>query len=241
MARLGDREDPSRGVRLSMETTDVRLTFDEVELQLTTRPSVDPDTLITLTRSSENLTFVFDPPPPSTAGLRVGGVPAARTILTLDLPEELDGPPNLCARVGCPIRLEPEQVNAAFLLLRTREVPEAFQPADSLLLDLRPVLAPELLPKSPLGASVAPQQGVRVDPAAFTTEGAGRVVAIPLSDYVRDLLRAEDEGPTVSRTLSILAFPEPSAFGFASFAGPDEAGEPVLRLILTFAGEVEHP
>jgi hypothetical protein len=99
------------------------------------------------------------------------------------------------------------------------------------------VLAPERLPKAPLGVSFVGTLGQRVAPDAFGDE-AGQTVSIPITGYLRSLA---DEDPEVRppADLALLSALEPLSLSFASFDGPGAAGAPRLRLILSAADTVE--
>ena len=246
VAALTDTADVERGIRLSLETPGERLQVSGVSLRLDARPSINPDTVVQLTAIDRELTFIYAPfPEPPPEGVRVGGVPAWRTTFGVRLPETLSGPPALCAAVGCPLRLTPEAVSHAELVLTTRPTsPAAFQPTDTVRLDVRAVLAPERLPKAPLGGSFLASLGLTGAPipaSAFAAGGA-RTVAVPLTPFVRALVDEVEEGedPPPS-TLALLSVFEPISISFASFVGPGEAGEPYLRLLVTASDPVELP
>jgi hypothetical protein len=170
----------------------------------------------------------------------VGGIPAFRSVIHMQTPATVTGPPEVCAILGCPFELTPERLNHASLVLETRPSdPLAFLPWDSLRVDVRPVLAPERLPKSPLGNSVAGLQGRSLAPSLFT---APQEVTIPITPFVRAQL-AEDspDGLPPPRALALLSLFEPADVFFGSFAGPGEPGAPFLRLIVTNAPAVELP
>src|SRR5207248_8238667 len=73
----------AKGIRLSVDTPGQRLQIKFMQLELTTRPSVHQDTLVTLVVDAVAQTFIYTPAPtPRTTGLRVGGSPAYRATLT---------------------------------------------------------------------------------------------------------------------------------------------------------------
>lgn len=224
----------ARGVRLSMETEGARVDVRNLQLRLETRPSVNPDTTVVLTVGEEDLTFIYDPvPEPPPDGMRVGGVPAWRTVFRVDLPETLDGPPALCEALGCPFPLEAGSVNFAALVVTSRSSPEAFRPRRSLALDIRPALSPERLPKSPLGSSLVGGIGRELPPRLFA-EGGEEEITVPVTRYIRDLVRDEIvAGQRVPSTLTFLTTLEPVSLSVASFFGPGHERAPFLRLILT--------
>jgi hypothetical protein len=247
MAAWADSLDVGRGVRVDMETPDVRLELDDIFLRYELVPSVNQDTVVTLSANTDIATFIYDPLPEGPGdGIRLGGAPAWRTTITTDIPTELDGPPALCSLLGCPFRLTPENVSHASLVLQTRPTPPAFQPSDSARVEARAVLSPELLPKAPLGPSLfsdTPLQltGLSIPGAAFG-EGGSLLVGLPITDFVRALVAdPPEDGPPPPNTLALLSAFEPFSISFAEFAGPGGPGAPYLRLIVTVADSVRLP
>jgi len=232
VASWSDTTDLSRGVRLEVEDPGVRISLQTVVLRLDARPSINPDTTVVVTVLPQDLTFVYDPlPDPPPDGMRVGGVPAWRTVFGVSLPETLDGPDELCQQLGCPFEVTPGAVNFAALVLTTRASPVAFQPDDTLALDVRPVLTPDRLPKAPLGSALT---GFLTLPSEYFSTDPGRQIIVPITRFVRDAVRGTTEqGTFAPNTLALLSTFEPVSLSFASFAGPGSADEPVLRLILS--------
>jgi len=240
VALLSDSLGTAHGVRLDALTEGVRLQAHTLRLFLTTRPSSNPDTLVELVVQNRFRSFIYDPvleAPESE--FRVGGVPAWRTVFDMKFPAVLDGPPEFCQKVTCPLVLEPGMVNGASLYLTTTSPPPGFRPSDYLQVDVRTVLEPDRLPKSPLGASLVGFYGVIFAPAVFNEE-AGTRVEIPFGSYVVDLIRGTTAaGYEFSRTVAILSSQEPFSMPFGSFYGPGGPNEPQLRVILTLGGGVE--
>lgn len=240
VAVWNDTLSAERGVRIDALTEGVRLEPYSFRLHLTTRPSSNPDTLVDLTVSTRWRTFIYEPVlEPPVSELRVGGVPAWRTVFDMDFPTVLDGPPELCEVVDCPVELTPESVNSASLFLTTSQPLPGFQPSDTLRIDVREVLEPVRLPKSPLGNSLTGLFGVRVPPVYFG-DSVGSKVEVPLAGYVINLIRADTtSGIDLSSTMALLSSFEPLSLPFASFYGPGSPYEPEIRLILTLGGQVE--
>jgi hypothetical protein len=239
VALWSDSASARRGMRMDAVTEGVRLDLSSVSFSLTTRPSSHLDTLVDLSVGSLYRTFVYQPQLQTPEGaIRVGGVPAWRTVFEMNLPTELDGPPELCAKVTCPLTLTANSLISATLVLHTKAPPPAFQPTDSLYLDVRPVLEPSRLPKSPLGTPLVGIYGVQLPPEDFG-ENDGVEVGIPLVQYVAALIRAKsDSGLQVPRTFALLSAFEPLSLYFVSFDGPGTPTGPELRLILTVGEEV---
>jgi len=235
--QLADSLDARRGLRLEALTSGVRLDLTSLSYVLSTRPSVNPDTLLQVNALTRGRTFIFHPEPGAPGSeMRIGGVPAWRSVFPVSLPDTLYGPPALCARVQCPLALEPQALVSASLVLTTAEVPPAFQPQDVLYLDVRPVLEPSRLPKSPLGTTLVNNPGVALSPESFGEE-AGESVVIPLGPYIQAQIRGGEDAEATS-TLALLSALEPLSLYFAAFQGPGSASPPELRLILTISEDV---
>jgi hypothetical protein len=240
VALWGDTASAAMGVRLDALTEGVRIQAHTVRLFLSTRPSSNPDTLVDLLVQTRYRSFVYEPvleAPES--DFRVGGVPAWRTVWDMNFPATLNGPEELCQKVGCPLVLEPEMVNSGSLYITTKAPPPGFVPSDTLRLDVRAVLEPERLPKSPLGISLAGFTGVSV-PFEYFGDEVGSVVEVPIGGYVVELIRGETStGGEVERTMALLSSQEPLSLPFGEFYGPGSPFEPEIRLILTLGGGVE--
>jgi hypothetical protein len=231
-----------RGFRLDVETSNVRVEVTTAELRFDLTPSVRPDTTLERAIPLTDITFIYTPKPTApTSGLRVGGIPAWRSVIHTQIPTVLNGPAALCAALGCPFELKPERINHASLLLTTRPTdPPAFQPLDTVRIDVRSVLSPQRLPKAPLGTQFAGLNGRALDPLSFLTPTS---VTIPITSFVLAQLTPDTVNvdlPPV-RSLALLAFLEPSSISFVNFAGPGQPGEPRLRLIVTASPNVELP
>lgn len=229
-----DTADGSRGLRLSSTASGVRLEFTSVLLNVDIRPSVNPDTVVERAVFTEDRTFVYQPPPAPTSGeFRVGGAPSWRTTFRVELPEFLEGPPELCEAAGCPFLLSSESVNQATLVLHSATSPPGFQPDDTLALDIRTVLSEDDLPKSPIGSSLAGLLGVSAPPEYFGDDPQGEM-SIPITSFIQDRIRgttpAGDPAPEVLTLLSIF---EPLSLEIMSFRGPGQENEPTLKMILT--------
>lgn len=242
IAAWSDTTNLARGIMIDVSEAGARLEFSSVSLNIDARPSINLDTIVSLTGADSERTFIFQPAPdPDPPGLRVGGTPAWRSIMTLKIPETLTGPPALCALVGCPLAITAERINQAALVLTTSVDEPAFVPLSAVLVDIRPVLAPELLPKSPLGATLVGILGQAVPPELFDA-GTGTAVSFPVTIFMQDLIRGVTRfDAPAPNTISIMTTFEPLLVGFASFQGPGGPGAPMLRLILTISDNVQLP
>ena len=108
IAAWADTTDLSRGARIALLEVGARLQMNGAVLRLNVRPSLDPDTIIELTSSTRNITFVYDPfPPPPPDGIRIGGAPAWRTVLGVPAPAPVNAPPEVCPSGSFPPLLAP--------------------------------------------------------------------------------------------------------------------------------------
>ena len=131
-------------------------------------------------------------------------------------------------------------MNLAELVLTTRQTEPEFLPQDTTRVDIRTVLSPALLPRSPLGGPLLPFP--RSFPPELFLEQTGTQVAFSVTTLVKGILGIAAVTDTVPVT-SIVLFsnPEPRRIGFASFEGAGGAGAPVLRLLYTIANPVGLP
>jgi hypothetical protein len=242
LAALRDTTDLSRGVRLDILTPGHRVRIRTMLLRLDVESSLNPDTTVLSTVVRSGFTFIYSPvPEPPPDGIRIGGTPSWRTALQVTPPARLTGPADLCQSVGCPLELTAEELNYAALVLHTRQSEPAFQPTDSVSLDVRPVLSPAALPKSPLGSSLTGALGRRVAAELFGA-GEGAAIEVPVTKFIQDQLRGEtDSGTPPATTLALLSTFEPLSIAYASFHGPGSELEPELKLILTTGAKVDLP
>lgn len=236
VAALVDTLDPARGVMLELLGEGERIEARDIDLVIRGRPLSNPDTVVEAVVGAEATTFIYDPvPTPGEETLLVGGVPSWRTVLGLEMPAMVEGPPELCAVASCPFTLDPDQINVASLVLTTREADPGLAPRDTIAFDVRSVLAPDRLPKSPLGPPLVLGRRVDVDPAAFVGDG-GRELELPITPFVRDQLRdSTSSGGDPATTVSVLSVPEGRSFDLAWFSGPAGVDPPFVRVILTLA------
>lgn len=234
VAAWSDDTNDARGLRLELQAPGRKLRLRNVSLEVEVRPSVNPDTTVFAGVQRRRITFIYTPfPDPSPGGLRFGGAPAWRTVFRMSLPETVAVPSGACPEPECSLRLTPESLNSASLVLRSRRSPTVFQPEDTMAMDVRPVLRPALLPKSPLGESLGRSQDRALAPELFGS-AAGQIVELPITAFVRNLIRGEtDTGGAVHPTVALLSSVEPGTIGFAEFFGPGSESPPVLRLIVT--------
>ena len=241
VAALGDPTSGTTGLLVAGAQPGTLLHLLDVRLRITTVASEAPDTLFEVSAPLEDLSFMFDPAPTAPLGwLRVGGTPAWRSVLTMSMPRTVTGTPEVCGAVGCEVDLTEVDLNLAELVLTTRQTEPEFQPQDTTTVDIRTVLSPELLPRSPLGGPLLPFP--RSFPPELFSIQAGTQVALSVTTLVAGILAvaaATDTVPVIS--IALFSDPEPSRIGFASFEGAGGAGAPALRLLYTIANPVGLP
>lgn len=233
VAEWGNIEDGPAGLRISALVPGSRGRIRSVQLSINTLPSINPDTLIQVSVAARNITFIHTGSgQPDSGSLRVGGVPAWRSVLLMQMPDALTGPSELCAALGCPVRLTPERITYAALVLTSRASPPGFQPRDTLSMDVRPVLVPGLLPRSPLGLSLVPEG--RPLPPDYFGPGAAQTVEVPITLFIQDLIRGSRlSGETAPTGISLLSSFEPLSLDFHTFGGAGGGDAPVLRILIT--------
>lgn len=233
----------NQGALVGAVSEGARLQINSLVLRALVRPSLRRDTTLVLNGAATALTFLYtpNPGPPAAGTLRVGGVPAWRSVLDIAVPARLTGPASLCAAVGCPLELSPTQVSYAAIVLTTMRADAAFRPADSLSVDVRAVLQRSAMPKSPLGPSLGSGAG-RSLAAPLFWESAGQKVEIPITNFVRTLVQGDSvAGFAPPRSLALLSLFEPSSFPYAAFAGPGMPGAPALKLVVTAGRAIQLP
>jgi hypothetical protein len=240
---LSQRDDANRAATVSVNDAGAFLLLFDAQLRIEVRPSVNPDTTVFIQPASRILTFIHSGEPDLSGDrVSVGGTPGVRTSFRFQLPDRVTASGSVCAGGGdCEIELTAERLVYAGILLQTVASPDALlAPVDTFNLDIRPVLAPQLLPRSPLGL---PAQAVprRVAPTAFR-DAVGTTVEVSITRYLRDLIRGVEPGEEpLTPVVTLLAASEPSGLAVATFGGPASTTPPRLRLILTRSEGVTIP
>ncbi len=242
VAEWTDPERPERGLRVRTTTDGSLLNLSSVVFRVRVRSSVNPDTVVVVDITDGTSTFVYTPEPPSAPGaFRIGGVPAERATFRVGLPETVDPGPEACGRVECPLPVEPDGIIYAALVLHTHPPPSsAFAPRSSVSLEMRPVLSPARLPRSPLALPV--HEPLEAIPPEYFSTGAGSVYEIPMTSFLRGVGAAGSAGEDAEpATVALLVAPEPQGVEVLSFYGPGTELAPSLRMILNVSGGVVLP
>jgi hypothetical protein len=237
-----DRDAPHRGLLLATDAENFRTQVQLISYRTRVRPSVNPDTLIWIGPLGPVSTFIYDPTPTAAPGtFQIGGAPAQRATFRMDLPAVLDGDPEICQFIPCPLELRPGEILFASMVLETGPTdPVALRPKTDFPLAARVVLAPDRLPRSPLGRSVQPV--ARQIPSSRFVSGEEGSVEIPLTRYIQEIVGAMREGEAgPPRTVALLSQVEPRGLEIATFQAPGSAGSPMLRLVFTISGGVTLP
>jgi hypothetical protein len=232
-----------KGLLLESTREETRLRLRELALRMRVRSDLNPDTLVSAAAGGRAFTTLYTPTPAfGPEVIPVGGAPAHRSTFRFQLPESVEATGPVCRGApSCQVALTADRVVYAGIRLTSIPTdPAGLAPADSMNLDVRPVLSPERLPRSPLGPPLR-AQGTRLAPGYFAP-GGSREVEVAMTRYLREVLLGEDaRGEPVSGVLSLLTFPEPASLGVATFAGPGTEARPRLRIILTLSEGVTLP
>ena len=237
-----EADQSDRGLRVRGLTEGTRLRVMGVDLRVLARSSINPDTLVEVTAELDRGTVIYSPSPETSSDvLQIGGAPADRTTFRMELPPSVDAGVEVCSKVHCPLELRADRILFAGLVLHTHTtLSPGFAPASSIAVEVRPVLSPERLPRSPLSAPVNPgADGLAPD---FFSSETKTLYEIPMTGYLRTLLQPDLAGGVApSPTLALLARPEPPGLEVISFYGVGTELEPYLRLILTVSDGVPLP
>ena len=243
ISRWFDQTRPENGVRISVTQDGARVRIREAALVYSVRSSINPDTVVEISALSREMTEIYSPRAvPLDGGFRIGGAPAHRAVIHFRLPESVEGDASVCGSVPCTVEFRPDRVVYAGLLLYTqRSAPLGLQPLDTIGIDMRPVLSPDRVRRSPLGRTVQ-DRPTFIDPDLFG-DGSDTLVEFPMTRYVRDLMReiAPGDDP-VSPALALVTGFEPWFLERATFWGPGSGKyEPVLRIVLTITDGLALP
>lgn len=212
--------DGGTGLALLSDVDGTFLEIEQVVLAFDVKP-VGRDTLVETLRSATANTFVFDPPTPAAgSGLRLGGLPAARTYVSFELPESLNG-----------VELRGARINRATLLLTSTGTPPApFATTDTLLASTFSLLSNpfDFGPKTPVGVNTS-------DPMQILPEDmeAGGELELSITGLVQNWA-ASDPDSVPELNLGVRVLPEGGAIAYWEFGnreGPTRA--PRVRIVLT--------
>jgi hypothetical protein len=206
------------GLMVTASTPGSRVQMRRFLLRTGARPFGAPrDTVVAQSYTGGTQTFVFTPEPTRGAGLlEVGGIRGARSLVVLDLRQQVPA----CDPAGPPcgtVPLSEVTLNEVALLLRPSAVPEAFSVRRSTRLTMREVFEPSLGGRAPLGNLI-----FNANAAVF--ERGDTLAVIPLTGYVQNRILTDSLRPD---TVAFLAENGGEEFGVAFF-------EPSARLRITY-------
>ncbi|HSM07649.1 MAG TPA: hypothetical protein VLA33_01375 [Gemmatimonadota bacterium] len=212
--------DGGTGLALLSPVDGTVLAVEQVVLAFDVKP-VGRDTLVETLRSPTANTFVFDPPTPAPgAGLRLGGLPAARTYVSFELPESLSG-----------VELRGARINRATLLLTSTGTPPApFATTDTLLASIFSLLSNpfEFGPKTPVGVNTS--NPVQILPEDME---AGGDLQLSITALVQNWA-ASDPDSMPELNLGVRVLPEGGGLAYWEFGHrEDPARAPRVRIVFT--------
>ena len=229
IAQLGDTANASRGLLIVDETNNTRARIRSVTLRVQARSAIQQDTVFNFDVVPSMSAFIFNPQPPAAGTqLRVGGVPAWRSIIGVN--ENLRNLVIPCPGVtGCQIRLDRAHINLAELVLQPEPAPAGFTPEDSTFVQVRALLTTPGVPlqRSPLGVPVG--NSPIIASSIFNNPAAASPVRINITNYIIALVDEDfDDDTRPASSLVLMQFNEPATFGFNAF----QSG-PRLRIVIT--------
>jgi hypothetical protein len=226
------------GGLLRATTPDSRIFFETINFRYDAAP-VEVDTIIAV--GNVVMSRIIAPPDPMAPApevLRVGGLPAWRSLLRFRPLTELRVPCPPTAPAGCTLGLDDVTINLASLLLEPLPAgPRRLE--RPMWIEARALLGTAGVPlsRSPLSPLVG-QPSDTVSAALFTEAApAPGTVRLPITSYVRRHFDETQEDP-VPLWLALTAGGERGQFGYAAFAGLRSDRPPRLRLVLSVPEDV---
>jgi hypothetical protein len=219
-------------------TPDSRIFFETISFRYDAVP-VDVDTVVAVGNVARSRIIAPpDPVAPAPEVLRVGGLPAWRSLIRFRPFTEVRVPCPPSAPVGCTLDLEDVTINLASLLLEP--VPAGPRRLERpTWIEARAVLGTSGVPlsRSPLSPPVG-QPSDTLSAALFSgATAAPGPVRLPITSYVRRHFDETQEDP-VPLWVALTAGAELGQFGYAAFAGLRSDRPPRLRLVLSLPEDV---
>lgn len=225
----------ARGARVVTTTAGVRMRITDLLLRLDARPSIKPDTVVTVTVRPAQPTFIFTPELGRSGETPlVGGRPSWRTYFEFQPGlGDLEIP---CPQVSpdCRIRLSEANITYAALLFEPVPSPAGYVPMDSLRLTAHELLVTPLTPleRSPLGSQVGISPDV-LGPPRFLPPSGGEPIEVPVTRFLQRLVTDTSQDGLL-RWVAVVPVTEGVDFGLAAFQPA-----PRMRLVLTIANELQ--
>lgn len=224
-----DRADARMGGALQVATPNKRARIESVDFEFDIVPE-STDTVLAAGNLVDRASVAPEPPAPADGVLRVGGLPAWRSLLRFTPLDDVMVPCE-AGSTTCEIALSEVKINTANLILRTRAT-GGYRTERPMRLDGRAVLEGPTVPltRSPLSGPFG-QMTDSLDVADFT--GAASVVArVPITGFVQRNASL-DEGEEPLLWLALTAVGEKQFFGFGEFGGLASTAPPELELVVT--------
>lgn len=195
------RSEGHPGLLITTDQPGTRLKLSGFTFEGDARPAGDADTLVQVRTMEGPQSFVYTPDEPENPDvLASGGLTGSRSVLILDLEQEVEACPEGGGECTS-MPLSEVTLNRAQLVLQALPVPGGHRPLATPSVQLRQVAEPELGRYAPLGAALAQDT---ITPAAFSEEGGGEFtldLTSALLRYRAEKARAESEGGTVDPEL----------------------------------------
>ncbi|MBW3554216.1 MAG: hypothetical protein KY466_11925 [Gemmatimonadetes bacterium] len=236
------------GALIRSTTPGSRLRLTSVGFAFDVVPRGNPDTLLTAGSATRSMHVVTpaEATPPTATELRVGGLPAWRSLLQFQPLGGLvlDG----CGGGGlgtgdpeCDVPLKDAALTLATLILEPSQV-AGRRLERPLRIDARAVLTAANVPvfRSPLTTVGVMRDSVPIELFA-PLPPPGATVAVPITGYVRELAVEDDPEDPLPLWLALVAAAERGTFGYAAFSSMESASPPRLRLVLTIPNQEIFP
>ena len=218
-----------RGALLRLADPGRRLRLQAVNFTYDVRPA-DYDTIVPAGRVSGRASIASPDSPPAPGMLRVGGLPAWRSLVHFAPVKDLTVPCD-AGSTTCEIPLSDVTVNAANLLLWSQPA-GGRRPEGAMRVEGRAVLE---APTVPLTRSPLTQPFGRMD-APWSAEDfaapAQVMSRVPITGFIQRNAAVSEEEDAVL-WLALTAVGERSLFGYGEFGGIGSAQPPQLELVVT--------
>lgn len=234
-----------RGALLRPTTPGARLRIDGVRFAFDVVPEAELDTVLTAGSATETMHIISAPAPPvSQSELRVGGLPAWRSLLRFTPLSDVvldgcgGGLADPAADPACAIPLADVSLNLASLILDPApvgghrvEAPTFIEGRAVLQAENVSVFRAPLTQRLDLMAEAVPRDlFAPVAPTEATVE-------VPVTTYIRNLVGRGDPGEVEPVWLALIATPERATFGYLAFSSMESANPPRLRLVVSLPNE----
>jgi hypothetical protein len=232
-----------RGALIRPVTPDTRLRIRTVQFRFDVIPEADLDTALTAGSATRHMHIANpDQPPATQEELRVGGLPAWRTLLQFRSLRELvldacgggvgTGDP------ACDVPIRDVSLNLATLLLSPAPG-GAYRVEAPIRIEGRAVLQAENVSvmRAPLTGPLG-EVADTISATLFTaTPPPGASVAVPVTTYIRNLVTRDDPDEVEPLWLALVALAEQATYGYTVFSSMESAAPPRLRLVVSLPNE----